>query len=219
MSVHGRGHSGRRVGAPPSGRLAGLLAGDPVEVAPQLLNKVLVHGATSGRIVEVEAYRGEADPASHAFRGPTARNRTMFGRPGLLYVYFSYGMHHCCNVVCWPERRAGAVLVRALLPLGGIDEMRRRRHPAAREDELCSGPGRLCQALGLDRAADGADLLDASSPVRLLDDGVAPPLVLQLGISPRVGINPALASSGELWRFYVRGDRNLSRREPATSRG
>jgi DNA-3-methyladenine glycosylase len=191
-------------------RLADLLAGDPVEVAPQLLNKVLACDSVAGRIVEVEAYRGAEDPASHAFKGATRRNATMFAKPGLLYVYFTYGMHHCCNVVCWPEGRAGAVLVRALAPLAGLDEMRKRRG-ALRDRQLCSGPGRLCQALGIDRAVDGADLLSGSGPLALLDDGTPPPPDEGLGVSPRIGIGLSGATALAPWRFFVAGDENLSR--------
>lgn len=210
--------------------LAELLAADPVEVAPRLLGKVLVAqvgavappggpaagagtgslaaGAVSGRIVEVEAYRGEDDPASHAFRGPTARSRVMFGPPGLLYVYLSYGMHHCCNVVCWPEGRPGAVLIRALRPLTGLEAMRARRPQASRDRDLCSGPGKLCQALGIDRSANGTDLLAGGGPVRLVDDGFT---VTGIASGPRIGIGPQLPTAGEPWRFFVSGDENVSR--------
>ncbi len=191
------------------GILAELLAGDPVEVAPQLLGMRLDAGGTAGRIVEVEAYRGADDAASHAFRGPTQRNRTMFGPPGLLYVYLSYGMHYCCNVVCRQEGQAGAVLIRALAPLSGLETMRGRRLRARRDTDLCSGPGKLCQALGLDRGADGLDLLDPSSPVRLVEDRLeAPPAVAS---GPRIGLAHALATAGEPWRFFVIGDPNVSR--------
>jgi DNA-3-methyladenine glycosylase len=198
------------------------LAGDPVVVAPLLLNKVLVvgdpghpgdpgHGGgpVSGRIVEVEAYRGADDPASHAFRGPTTRNSVMFGPPGHLYVYFTYGMHHCCNVVCRPEGVAGAVLVRALAPRTGLEEMRSRRPLARRDRDLCSGPGKLCQALGLDRSFDGTDLLSASSRMRLLDDGSGPPVEFATG--PRIGLSAKLATAAEPWRFWVVGEPNVSR--------
>ncbi|MDQ4068365.1 MAG: DNA-3-methyladenine glycosylase, partial [Actinomycetota bacterium] len=143
-------------------------AADSRDVAPQLLNKLLARGRRVGRIVEVEAYAGGADPASHAFRGRTARNATMFGPPGHLYVYLSYGMHYCANVVCGEDGEASAVLLRALTPVGGLEEMRAARGPAARLDrDLCSGPGKLCQALGLDRSFDGADLVSGDRGVRV----------------------------------------------------
>ncbi|MGH9291788.1 MAG: DNA-3-methyladenine glycosylase [Acidimicrobiales bacterium] len=194
--------------------LRSLLEGDPVEVAPRLLNKVLACGGAAGRIVEVEAYRGALDPASHAYRGPSRRNSSMFGPCGLLYVYLSYGMHHCCNVVCGPTGTAAAVLVRALRPIAGIDEMRRRRPGTRRDRDLCSGPGKLCQALGIGRTHDGSDLLDPASPVRLCDDGEPPPAVP--GIGPRVGISPLVSTAGEPWRFTVEGDENLSSPRAAT---
>jgi DNA-3-methyladenine glycosylase len=154
--------------------------------------------------VEVEAYLGQLDPGSHAYRGRTARNATMFGPPGHLYVYFTYGMHFCANVVCGPPEEAGAVLLRALAPVRGLDAMRARR-PAARADrQLCSGPARLTQALGLDRRHDGVDLL--AGPVRLLDDGVPPPDTP--GVSRRIGLT---AGAEHSWRWYVPGDPNVSR--------
>jgi DNA-3-methyladenine glycosylase len=190
-----------------------MLAGDPVVVAPLLLNKVLVAGYLSvpvaGRIVEVEAYRGFDDPASHAFRGPTPRNSVMFGPPGHLYVYLSYGVHYCCNVVCRPEGVPGAVLIRALAPLTGLDVMRSRRTAARADRDLCSGPGKLCQALGLDRTFDGADVLAASSAVRLVDDGAGTSAEIDAG--PRVGISARLATAAEPWRFWIPADPNVSR--------
>ncbi|MDA8264239.1 MAG: DNA-3-methyladenine glycosylase [Actinomycetota bacterium] len=194
-----------------AGDLRELLSGDPVEVAPQLLNKVLSRGAVSGRIVEVEAYRGPDDPASHASRGPTPRNAAMFGPPGHAYVYFTYGMHYCCNVVCCPDGVAGAVLIRALRPLRGIEAMRARRGPRSRDRDLCSGPAKLCQALELDRHFDGTDLLAASSPLRLCDDGTAAPLATDLGRGPRIGISPKLDNALVPWRYFVEGDENVSR--------
>lgn len=165
-------------------------------VAPWLLNKVLVVGERSGRITEVEAYEGADDPASHAYRGPTPRNATMFGPAGHLYVYLSYGIHFCCNVVCGPEGTASAVLLRAVEPLTGLDQIRAAR-PAARHDrDLANGPGKLCQALGITREHDGVDLLDATSPVCLVDDGVAPPADPRTG--PRIGIS---AATDLPWRF------------------
>ncbi|MDQ6725655.1 MAG: DNA-3-methyladenine glycosylase [Actinomycetota bacterium] len=177
------------------------------EVAPELLNKLLVRGDRVGRIVEVEAYAGAVDPASHAFRGRTARNATMFGPPGHLYVYFTYGMHFCANVVCGAEGEATAVLLRALTAVGGIEEMRAARGPAARRDrDLCSGPGKVCQAFGIDRGLDGADLVTADLGVAVADDGTPPPA--QPGVSGRIGISVA---ADVRWRFYVAGATGLSR--------
>jgi len=187
---------------------------DSLEVAPQLLNKVLAHGAVAGRIVEVEAYRGEADRASHAFGGRTARNATMFGPPGHLYVYFTYGMHFCANVVCGEEGEAMAVLLRALAPLAGLEEMRRRRGSTRAAHDLCSGPAKLCQALGIDRRLDGADLVASDGPVALLDDGTPPPEAIAVG--PRVGLSRRAGESAALpWRFALRGEPCVSRPAPA----
>jgi DNA-3-methyladenine glycosylase len=187
------------------------LDGDPVALAPWLLGKVLQRGDRAGRIVEVEAYRGERDAASHAYRGLTPRTTVMFGPPGFLYVYFTYGMHWCANVVCGPDGEAGAVLIRALAPLEGIEEMRRAR-PAARVDrDLTSGPAKLCQALGITGADNGTDLLARSnSPhtgaVRLVDDGTPPPECPAQG--KRIGIRVA---TEEPWRFWVAGEESVSR--------
>lgn len=177
-------------------------------LAPLLLNRLVVRGDRAGRIVEVEAYAGALDPASHAYRGRTARNATMFGPPGHLYVYFTYGMHFCANVVCGPDGEASAVLLRGLTPVAGLDEMRAARGPAARTDrDLCSGPGKLCQALGLDREFDGADLVTGDRGVAVVDDGTPPPAVP--GMSGRIGLSVA----GDVpWRFYVPGAVGLSRR-------
>ena len=189
------------------------LTADPLEVAPFLLGKLLVHGTRAARVVEVEAYRGASDPASHAYRGRTARNATMFGRAGLLYVYFTYGMHWCANVVCGPEGVAGAVLLRALEPVAGVAEMasarsaRRRGRSGLRESDLCRGPANLAVALGIAKEHDGVDLLAPGSAVRLLDDGH--PLVEgpQLERGPRVGITKATDVE---WRFWVAGSRCVS---------
>ncbi len=181
-------------------------ARDSREVAPQLLNKVLVRGARRGRIVEVEAYAGGEDPASHGFRGLTPRTAAMFGPPGHLYVYFTYGMHFCANAVCGEEGTSSAVLLRALAPLDGVDEMRAARGPAARRDrDLCSGPAKLCQALGVDRALDGSDLV-AGDEVQIVDDGTPPPA--EPGCTVRIGISVATEHP---WRWFVPGDPNLSR--------
>jgi DNA-3-methyladenine glycosylase len=164
---------------------------DPREVAPALLNKILLNAdGRSGRIVETEAYVGAVDPAAHSWRGRTARNATMFGRPGLLYVYFTYGMHWCCNPVCGEAGEGVAVLLRALAPLTGLAAMRAAR-PACRNDrDLCRGPARLCQALGIDRTQDGVDLVTGVGGFRIVDDGTPPPAAPVA--TPRVGITRAV---------------------------
>jgi len=177
-----------------------------VAVAPELLNKVMVAGPCRGRIVEVEAYAGPLDPASHAYRGPTARNATMFGPPGHLYVYFTYGMHFCANAVTGEQGEGQAVLLRALAPLAGIDLMQARRPAARRPSDLANGPAKLCQALGIVRDHDGTDLVDGGA-VQLVDDGVAPPDAP--GVSERIGITRA---TDRRWRWFVDGDPNVSRR-------
>ena len=182
------------------------LLGDPVDIAPWLLNKVLVRGGRAGRIVEVEAYRGALDAASHAYRGETPRTSVMFGPPGYLYVYFTYGMHWCANVVCGPDGQAGAVLVRALAPMRGLTEMRRARVAARRDRDLCNGPAKLCQALGISGADNGTDLLAPRARVRLVDDGTPPPESPAQG--RRIGIRVAIE---EPWRFWVAGEENVSR--------
>jgi DNA-3-methyladenine glycosylase len=176
-------------------------------VAPELLNKLLVRGDRVGRVVEVEAYAGAEDPGSHAYRGRTARNATMFGAGGLLYVYLSYGMHFCANVVCGEEGVGTAVLLRGLTPLEGLEEMRAMRPKARSVAELCAGPGRLCQALGIDRSLDGADVVTADRGIVVLDDGTPPPA--DAGVSVRVGLTAGAALP---WRFYVPGAEGLSRR-------
>jgi DNA-3-methyladenine glycosylase len=180
---------------------------DPRTVGPELLGKVLRRGALEARIVEVEAYCGAEDPASHTYRGPTARNATMFGPPGGLYVYFTMGMHFCMNAVCGEEGEGVAVLLRAAAPLRGLEVMRERR-PAARTDrDLCRGPARLCQAFGVDRTLDGADLVRADRGITIVDDGTPPPE--DPVASPRIGISVA---TDLLWRWYVPGDRHRSAR-------
>ena len=179
---------------------------DSREVAPELLHKVLVHGRLAGRIVEVEAYAGGEDPGSHAYRGRTERNATMFGPPGHLYVYFTYGMHWCANAVCGEPGEASAVLLRALAPLRGIPVMHERRLAARRQTDLCSGPAKLCQALGLGRAFDGADLVRRDRGVAIVDDGVPPPA--DPGCSRRIGLSAGVEHE---WRWFVAGDPNVSR--------
>jgi DNA-3-methyladenine glycosylase len=176
-------------------------------VAPDLLGKVLVHGGCQGRIVEVEAYAGAEDPASHAYRGQTPRNTTMFGPPGHLYVYFTYGMHWCANAVTGPAGLGQAVLLRALAPLDGIDVMRARRPPTTAGRDLCRGPARLCQALAIDRSLDGADLTTREGPGPWIgEDGTPPPS--SPGVGTRIGLSKAVEQP---WRWYVAGDRHVSR--------
>lgn len=183
----------------------GALEADSLVVAPWLLNKLLVKDGRVGRIVEVEAYRGAEDPASHAYRGRTKRNAVMFGPPGRLYVYFTYGMHWCANVVCGPEGLAQAVLIRALAPVAGLEAMRASRPAARRDRDLCSGPAKLCQALGITGTDNGADLLDRGAIV-LCDDRVPPPH--QPATGGRVGITSATEVP---WRWWVAADPNVSR--------
>jgi DNA-3-methyladenine glycosylase len=190
-------------------------ARDARALAPDLLNKLLVHddpeaGRLAVRVVEVEAYAGADDAGSHAFRGPTPRTETMFGAPGHLYVYFTYGMHWCMNVVAGRRGVASAVLLRAGAPVEGIDVMRARRSAAHRDRELCSGPARLTQALGVDGRFDGTDL--TGGELRLLDDGVPPPT--EPGVSTRVGLRAGRGHEHP-WRWFVPGDENVSRSRPS----
>jgi len=170
-------------------------------VARALLGRVLVHdargGLRAGRIVEVEAYRA-LDPASHAFRGRTPRNAVMFGAPGHLYVYFTYGMHHCLNLVCEPPHHAGAVLIRALEPLLGLEAMMRARDTSDR-DRLARGPGCVAQALGLDRRHDGLDLSRGTVWVARGERDCGG---FRVATSPRIGIRVGLERR---WRFFLEG--------------
>jgi len=167
-------------------------------VAPDLLGKLLATGegpeSVVGRIVETEAYTAD-DPASHSFRGPTVRNRVMFGPAGHLYVYRSYGIHWCANVVTGDVDDGQAVLLRAVALVDGVDLARERR--SGRMDrELANGPGKVCQAFGIDGTHDGVDLTQLWSPIRILDDGTPPPARPVAG--PRVGITKAIEVP---WRF------------------
>jgi DNA-3-methyladenine glycosylase len=170
------------------------------EVAPDLIGVTLLVDGVGGPIVEVEAYDQE-DPASHAFRGRTERNAVMFGPPGHVYVYRSYGIHWCINFVCDAPGRAEAALIRALAPEHGIEEMRARRGVLA-ERALCSGPGKLCQALAITRAHDGL-ALDAP-PFELIERTGTPTIVT----GPRIGITRAVEHS---WRYGLAGSPFLSR--------
>lgn len=187
----------------------GFFARPTLDVAPELLNKVLVGPGVAGRIVEVEAYRGSDDPGSHAFRGPTPRTQVMFGAAGHLYVYFTYGMHWCANVVTDDIGTPGAVLFRAVTPLRGLDAMRSRRTAAKRTVDLGNGPAKLAQAFGLGESHDGVDLVRAEHGVSIRDDGTPPPD--RPAVGPRVG----LSRGAELpWRFAVPGAAEVSRPAP-----
>jgi DNA-3-methyladenine glycosylase len=177
---------------------------DTVEVARDLLGKVLVHGKTAGRIVETEAYLGGDDLAAHSAAGITDRTRVIFGPPGHAYVYLSYGIHECLNVVAEPDGQAGCVLIRALEPISGLDIMRARR-PAARSDrDLASGPGKLTRALGITRAHYGADLTRGN--VVITDPRQPGPIEIE--VTPRIGITKC----AELpLRFVIKGTTFASR--------
>jgi len=186
------------------------------EVAPDLLGRILVRVLPDGtrlaaRLVEVEAY-GPDDPASHAFRGPTPRNLVMFGRPGHLYVYFTYGMHFCSNVVTGADGVGSAVLLRAAEPLQGLDAMTERRGLDA-PPLLCSGPGRLTQAMGISRPENGADLVRGGSIQLRVGDPVAPRSIAR---STRVGVN---VGAERRWRYYDAGSAFVSRGRPSVPDG
>ena len=170
------------------------------EVAPDLIGVTLLVDGVGGRIVEVEAYDQE-DPASHGYRGRTPRNVSMFGPPGHAYVYRSYGIHWCLNLVCGDVGVPEAALIRALEPTAGLAEMRQRRGTGV-DRALCSGPGKLCQALGITRGHDGLAL--DKSPFRLKERKEVPEIVT----APRIGITRATELS---WRYLERGSQFVSR--------
>ncbi|GAB3617998.1 DNA-3-methyladenine glycosylase [Okibacterium endophyticum] len=180
-----------------------------VEVAPQLLGAVLSHttddGTVSVRLTEVEAYVGQGvDPGSHAFRGQTKRNATMFGEPGHLYTYFTYGMHVCGNIVCSPPGEASGVLLRAGEIVHGIDLARARRTTSKRDSDLAQGPGRLAVALGLTLNDDGSDVF--AHPFAL-EISTPEPVVAE---SPRTGVSGPGGSADYPWRFFVPGEPTVS---------
>ncbi len=209
-----------------------------VEVAPDLLGCVLEHATAEGsvavRLTEVEAYAGASDPASHAYRGKTARNAVMFGPPGHAYVYFTYGMHYCVNLVCLGEHgSASAVLLRAGAIVAGDDLARTRRTRGSvpgkastvktgtvetstvPSRDLARGPARLCQALAIDRALDGADACAPSSPLRVRSEAGTLPRSVKILTGPRVGVS----SAAEIpWRFWLEGDPSVSVYRPAVPR-
>jgi DNA-3-methyladenine glycosylase len=174
---------------------------EPFVVAPDLIGKELVRDLENekslrGIIVEVEAYAGYDDPASHAFRGPTERNRVMFGMAGVAYVYFTYGFHYCLNVVTGVEGVPSAVLIRAVEPTEGEEVMKRNRKFPKSKRDLTSGPGKICQAFGLDRSFNGVDLTSLKSNLRIENPGNSD---RKIATSQRVGIKTGL---DKVWRFY-----------------
>ncbi len=206
-----------------------------VEVAPDLLGCVLEHQTADGlvavELTEVEAYAGQSDPASHAYRGKTRRNAVMFGPPGHAYVYFTYGMHFCVNLVCSGKGSVSAVLLRAGAVIAGEDLARARRTKGAASvasRDLARGPARLCQALAIDRSLDGADVCTADSPLRvraggnparsgtLLARGDAPPgTPRKIVTGPRVGVSSAAEVP---WRFWYEGEPTVSVYRPYVPR-
>ena len=194
---------------PASAELAARLSGPVLEVAPRLLGAVLNRDDVAVRITEVEAYDGADDPGSHAYRGRTARNAVMFGPAGHLYVYFTYGMHHCCNVVTGPEGRASAVLLRAGEVIAGHEAARSRRGGVAADRDLARGPARLCQALGITREDNGTDLATGHLHLELAATEREPAAV---ACGPRVGLREA---ADRPWRFWLAGDPTVSVYRPA----
>lgn len=192
--------------------LAEVLSGPVLEVAPRLLGAVLTHSTDSGtvavRLTEVEAYDGDQDPGSHAYRGPTRRNAKMFGPAGHAYVYFTYGMHHCVNVVCGEPGRASAVLLRAGSVVEGV-ELARVRRTGARDRDLARGPARLCSALGIDLTHNGLDLSDGPLTLALPNP---PPAEHLVGTGPRVGLRHA---ADHPWRFWLIDEPSVSVFRPA----
>ena len=198
-------------------------ARDPRRVARELLGKLLIRQAPArltARIVEVEAYLGEDDPAAHSFAGKTARNAVLFGPPGYAYIYFIYGNHYCLNVSCEPDGQAGGVLFRAVEPLSGIEKMARARDVEIRGPKdlpkLTSGPGRLAEAFGVTRARDnGCDLTSASSNLWLGDDGCRAP-VRGIRATPRIGITKA---ADKPLRYFLDGNPFVSGRKTTPTHG
>ena len=186
-----------------------------LDVARDLLGSIVARATPDGlvrlRLTEVEAYAGEIDPASHAYRGRTPRNGTMFGPPGHAYVYFTYGMHYCVNLVCSPPGHASAVLLRAGEVIDGL-ELARSRRPKMSDRDLARGPARLTLALAVDRSDDGLDVCGGSE----LTVGPGEPIPESLvRTGPRVGVSQGAT---EPWRFWIDGDRSVSAYRPAVIR-
>lgn len=182
--------------------LLDVLEGPVLEAAPSLLGATFSHGGVTIRLTEVEAYDGAHDPGSHAHNGRTNRNAVMFGPPGHLYVYLTYGMHHCCNISCGPDGEASAILLRAGEVVEGVETARERR-PGSTDRDLARGPGRLCRSMGIDRGDNGLDLRE------LIKLATRPP---QVSTGPRVGLRLAAERP---WRFWVTGHATVSRYVPA----
>ncbi|WP_222853494.1 DNA-3-methyladenine glycosylase [Fodinicola acaciae] len=190
------------------------LAGDPVTAAKRLLGCTLVANGVTLRLVEVEAYAGVGeDPGSHAHRGRTPRNTSMFSQPGTLYVYFTYGMHFCANVACRPAGVGSAVLLRAGEVVDGVELARERRRGSTDRD-LARGPARLAQCMGLDRTSDGVDLLAEGSAVRLVAG--KPVAAKRILSGPRTGV--AGDGAATPWRFWIDGEPTVSPYRPAVKR-
>jgi DNA-3-methyladenine glycosylase len=189
--------------------LRGLLSAPVLEVAPRLLGATLRHGEVAVRLTEVEAYDGANDAGSHAYRGRTPRTAVMFGPPGFLYCYFTYGMHVCCNVVTGADGTASAVLLRAGEVTEGL-ELARARRPGASDRDLARGPARLCKALGIELADNGADLV--AGPVTLAP---APDPAPEVSVGPRVGLR---GDPDRPWRFWLPGEPTVSAYRPAVAR-
>ncbi|MFG2882993.1 DNA-3-methyladenine glycosylase [Streptomyces sp. NPDC048297] len=193
-----------------------------LRVAPDLLGRVLVRTTPDGpialRLTEVEAYDGPNDPGSHAYRGRTARNGVMFGPPGHVYVYFTYGMWHCMNLVCGPEGTASGILLRAGEVVEGVEQARKRRFSARDDKELAKGPARLATALEVDRTLDGTDACaPGDTPLRMLTGTPVAPDQVRNG--PRTGVSGE-GGNGDVhpWRFWVAGDPTVSPYRPHVPR-
>ena len=189
-----------------------VLSGDVLAAAPRLLGALLSSGGVTVRLTEVEAYAGSDDPGSHAYRGRTPRNAVMFGAAGHAYVYFSYGIHWCLNVVAGPDGEAAAVLLRGAEVVDGLGLARSRR-PGASDQDLCRGPARLCRTLSVTGEQDGADLLDPRSPLRLIPTTTVAGVVRT---GPRVGV--AGEGAATPWRFWLDGEPSVSRYRAAVPR-